>query len=42
MMFWKTGCNCRADHFASCPDRNGTYEKHEYRNAETMKQYDLW
>lgn len=20
----------------------GYYEKHEYRNAETMKQYDLW
>ena len=20
----------------------GYYEKHEYRNSETMKQYDLW
>ena len=20
----------------------GYYEKHEYRDAETMKQYDLW
>lgn len=20
----------------------GYYEKHEYRNVETMKQYDLW
>ena len=20
----------------------GYYEKHEYRNAETMKPYDLW
>ena len=20
----------------------GYYEKHEYRNTETMKQYDLW
>ena len=40
-------CDCfgfynRADRSASYPDCNGTYEKHEYRNSETMKPYDLW